>query len=154
MQSWAIRQLAFISRYCGLVGVAVRKLEALPEEPVLIPRARVASRSPIVPAMPPAPAKRKARTDCRRFRQIRFCCCLVELLCAVLGYPTACLYLKVLRIGWSCCSQAWSSPRGANPYTARARRLAFADRSGDAACTSKKESPHRLPPFPANSHAC
>jgi hypothetical protein len=30
----------------------------------------------------------------------------VELLCAVLGNPTACLYLKVLRIGWSCCSQA------------------------------------------------
>ena len=59
VQSWAIRQLAFISRYCGLVGVAVRKLEALPEEPVLIPRARVASRSPIVPATPPAPAKGK-----------------------------------------------------------------------------------------------
>jgi hypothetical protein len=51
-------------------------------------------------------SKKESRTDCRRFRQIHIALLIGDLLYAVLGFPTACLYLKRLLIVWSCCSQA------------------------------------------------
>jgi hypothetical protein len=46
---------------------------------------------------------------------------LVGLLCAVFGCPTACLYLKVLRIGWELLFASLKhSPRSPSVYRARA----------------------------------